>query len=146
MFSDPEAAARAGNGDQERFAVAVTCIDGRVHGPIAEWARRTLGIEHLDLITEPGSDLALCCAADEALERVRANLAVSAGAHAPVALVVSGHEHCAANPAPPEEHRDQIARAVTRAAGWLDLPVVGIWVSGEGTVEVIEPEAAEAPR
>ena len=125
--------------DEHRFATAVSCIDGRVHEPLVRWVRERLGVDHVDLLTQPGPDLALCCADDLNVEHLRRHLGVSVDAHQTRALVIAGHADCAANPVSDEEHRDHVRRAVRRARAWAPaaLPVLGVWVDADGRVEEI---------
>ncbi|HEX6417834.1 MAG TPA: carbonic anhydrase [Acidimicrobiales bacterium] len=122
--------------DRATFAAAVTCIDGRVHPPLARWVRERYGVDHVDLLTQPGPDLALCCAADGEVAHLRDHLGVSARAHRPGVLVVAGHADCAANPVPEAEHRRHLRRALDRARAWAPdgMPVVAVWVDRDGTV------------
>jgi len=39
-----------------KFAVAINCMDGRVQTPVAEWMKKHLGVDYVDMITEPGVD------------------------------------------------------------------------------------------
>jgi len=41
---------------REKFATAITCIDGRVQQPISDWMKLHTNVEYVDLITEPGPD------------------------------------------------------------------------------------------
>jgi hypothetical protein len=127
--------------DAPTFAAAVTCIDGRVHPPLIRWVRDRFGVDHVDLLTQPGPDLALCCGDDDAVARLRDHLGVSTRAHRPGALVVAGHADCAANPVPEAEHRRHLHLALQRARAWVPagMPVVGVWVDGDGHVAEVDP-------
>lgn len=135
--------------DTRRFATAVTCIDGRVHGPLVEWVKARIGVEFVDLLTQPGPDLALCCKTDVDIAHLRGHFGISTEAHHPRALVIAGHADCAANPVSDDEHRDQVRRAVRRVSGWAPagLPVRGAWVDADGRVEEVVDgtEAATTP-
>ena len=113
----------------EGFVTVISCIDGRVQQPLGAWARTAYGAEHADMVTRPGCDQVLSDGAPESEAEVRRDVDVSVRAHAPAAIVVSGHHDCAANPTTQRHHVDQIARAVERVRGWGgDVPVVGVWV------------------
>lgn len=129
--------------DAPTFATAVTCIDGRVHPPLTEWARHRFGVDHVDLLTQPGPDLALCCGDDAAVAQLREHLGVSTRAHRPGALVVAGHADCAANPVSEAEHRRHLHLALVRARAWVPpgMPVVGVWVDQDGRVTEIDTAA-----
>lgn len=128
---------------QPTFAAAVTCIDGRVHEPVIAWVRSRFGVSYVDLLTQPGPDLALCCAAEAQIGHLREHLGVSTDAHSSRALVIAGHADCAANPVSEEQHRDHLRRALTRARAWAppEMTVVGVWVDGEGHVDEVDAAA-----
>jgi hypothetical protein len=125
--------------ERPTFAAAVTCIDGRTHEPVTAWMRERFGVEYVDLLTQPGPDLALCCAAEETLVHLRDSLAVSADAHRSAVLVIAGHADCAANPVSEAQHRSHVRRATSRALAWAPpgMRVVGVWVDAEGLVEEV---------
>lgn len=117
-----------------RFATSLSCIDGRVQGPLSEWIRRRSGAEYVDTVTEPGMDKALSGggAAAEAL-RKKANISVKA--HGSRMIVVSGHADCAGNPVPDDEHVRQIAECVRVAESWgTGAEVLGAFVDSERKV------------
>lgn len=117
-----------------RFATSLSCIDGRVQGPLSEWIRRRSGAEYVDTVTEPGMDKALSGggAAAEAL-RKKANISVKA--HGSRMIVVSGHADCAGNPVPDDEHVRQIAECVRVAESWgTGAEVLGAFVDSERRV------------
>jgi hypothetical protein len=121
------------------FAVAVSCIDGRVHQPVIDWVRTTVGVDRVDLVTEPGPDAALAECPTPRCATVRERLDVSLRAHAPRAVVIAGHDDCAANPVDRSTHRRQIADAARELAAWgHDVPVLGVWVTAEGAVEAVD--------
>lgn len=132
--------------DRPTFAAAVTCIDGRTHEPVTAWARERFGVEYVDLVTQPGPDLALCCATEAQIAHLRENLGVSAEAHHSGALVIAGHADCAANPVSEAQHRDHLRRALSRALSWAppDMVVVGVWVDPDGQVEEIDASPVPA--
>lgn len=131
--------------ERPTFAAAVTCIDGRVHEPVAAWVKARFGVDHVDLVTQPGPDLALCCETEARIEHLRESLGVSAEAHRSGALVIAGHADCAANPVSEAQHRDHLRRALSRALTWAppDMVVVGVWVDDEG--RVTEVDASPVP-
>ena len=125
--------------DAETFAAAVTCIDGRTHGPLTDWVRERFGVDHVDLITRPGVDATLSDCSGGLCEGIREHLAVSATAHASRVVAIAGHDDCAGNPVPADEHRRQIAEAVGQVRGWeLGMDVIGVWIERDGTVTQIE--------
>ncbi len=97
-----------------RFAVAVTCIDGRIQAAVADAVRRTSDVEYVDMVTVPGVDGALR-EPGPAREHVRSAVGVSVEAHDSAVVVVAGHTDCAGHPVDDEEH----AADVGAAAEWL---------------------------
>jgi hypothetical protein len=94
-----------------RFAVAVTCIDGRIQAAVADVVRRTHGVAHVDMVTVPGVDGALQ-AAGPAREQVRGGVAVSVDSHGSTVAVVAGHTDCAGHPVADQQHAADIGAAV----------------------------------
>ena len=124
-----------------RFVTVVSCIDGRVQEPLARWAKARYGADWADMITRPGCDGVLSDGDAASAEQVRADVEVSVRAHSPVALVVSGHHDCAANPGTQTHHLPQIRRAVLAARGWgLGVEVVGAWVDEDWAVRAVDVE------
>lgn len=133
--------------DAETFAAAVTCIDGRTHEPLTRWVRERFGVDHVDLITRPGVDATLSDCSGGLCEGIREHLAVSATAHASQVVAIAGHDDCAGNPVPADEHRRQIADAVGQVRGWdLGMDVIGVWIERDGTVTQIEVAGSRQQR
>ena len=125
------------------FAVAVTCIDGRTHEPLVRWVREHVGVDHVDLVTQPGADLTLSTCPRIVCDTIDERLRVSMSAHAPRAVVIAGHGDCAANPAPEPAQRRHVADAVREVERWgLDLPVIGVWIDPRGRVSPISKTAS----
>ena len=111
-----------------QFAVAVTCIDGRIQEAVAESVRRTHGVRYVDVVTVPGVDGALQ-ESRSARQQVRDAVAVSIEAHGSRVAVVAGHTDCAGHPVDEAQH----GRDVHAAVEWLhgefsDLIVLGALV------------------
>jgi hypothetical protein len=130
----------ASAGPLGRFATAITCIDGRAHGPVTEWARQRLAVDYVDLVTEPGAPLAVATGEPAALAAVLHKVRVSTDAHAADVLVVSGHAGCAADPVSPARHREHIRAAIQRLRTALPGKVlIGVWVDDDGRVHEVQP-------
>jgi hypothetical protein len=128
------------------FATAVTCIDGRVHAPLANWVRGRFGVDHVDLVTEPGADLVCAEDPDARIATILERVEVSTRAHASTTLVIAGHAGCAANPVDEAGHRAHIRRAVQRLRARTDgLAVLGAWVDADGTVTGCRADGAGPP-
>ena len=126
-------AARRGMAGAEggRFATSLSCIDGRVQGPLSEWIRDMSGAEYVDTVTEPGMDKALS-GGGAAAEALRKKAIISVRAHGSRMIVVSGHADCAGNPVTDDEHARQIAECVRVAESWkTGAEVLGVFVDAE---------------
>ena len=121
---------------QERFATAINCIDGRVQEPVAAWLKAELGVDYVDMVTEPGPNAALSDA--DIAAAIRRKVAISVAAHGSQVVVVVGHHDCAGNPVSPAEHRRQIEDGVALVASWcLPVRVLGLWVGERWQIEVV---------
>ena len=106
-----------------RFAVAITCIDGRIHHAVQDGLRRRLEVHFLDVVTLPGPDLVLAETPHEA-PSVWDAVQVSLDKHAAERVVLVGHTDCAANPVSPATHRAQIGQAVATLRARLGATAV----------------------
>ena len=96
------------------FAVAVTCIDGRIQAAVADSLRRTYGVQHVDMVTVPGVDGALR-EPGPARPHVRRCVAVSEEVHSSRIAVIAGHTDCASHPVDEPTH----AFDIEAVADWL---------------------------
>src|ERR671921_2840838 len=117
----------------DTFATAITCIDGRVQQPVADWVKLHLNVRYVDLITEPGPDKALAQAVAGILTEVLRKVWFSIKHHNSSIVVLAGHDTCAANPVSKEEHIEQIVEGVkVLVACELPARIVGLWVNEWG--------------
>lgn len=100
-------------GSAPRFAVAVTCIDGRIQDAVRAQLRDRCGVEFVDAVTVPGADSALA-GEDTDVTATVAAVEVSLQAHESSCVVVVGHTDCAANPVDAATHEAQVSAAVRR--------------------------------
>ncbi|MDB1089428.1 hypothetical protein PJ985_17845 [Streptomyces sp. ACA25] len=103
----------------ERFATALTCIDGRIQRPLEEWVKSVLGVDYLDTVTEPGPDRVVSTADEAVLQALLDKVRVSGVAHGSTDLIIAGHSDCAGNPVSDDEHRAMLREAVGRSAARL---------------------------
>src|SRR3989344_4425383 len=129
----------------ETFFTSVGCMDGRVQDPVAELGRQKFGVQFADTITEAG--LVGKLAADEIdpdlKESLRFKIAdVSAGKHHSKGIIVHGHQECAGNPVPDENHKLQIKKAAEFVRLLVpNVPVIPVFVIKQnGGWQVIELE------
>ena len=113
------------------FGTVINCMDGRVQLPVIEYIKREHGVDHVDMITEPGPDKILAEGSDEALVgSILKKVNISVSKHGSKIIAITGHYDCAGNPVSEEEHKKQIKKAVETIKGW-DLPVktiLGLWI------------------
>lgn len=122
----------------EKFATAVTCIDGRVQRPVTDWVKLHVNVHHVDLVTEPGPDKVLSSGQPRLIEDVIRKVAFSVRHHFSQVVAVSGHDCCAANPASKEEHFEQILDSVEKILSYnMHVRVLGLWVNEWGSVELL---------
>ncbi len=132
-----------------RFALAITCLDGRVQRPVVEYLRTRYGFDYVDLITEPGPEAALTAPDRGALrEAVRKNLRFALGAHKGELVAVSAHDDCAGNGAAEEARRAQLQATARLIRGWEpQTQVIALWVGANGSVRemVLAENASGTP-
>ncbi len=122
----------------ERFATAITCIDGRVQRPVSDWVKLHVNVHHVDLITEPGPDKVFSEGPSRVIEDMMRKVAFSVRHHFSPVVALAGHDGCAANAASREEHARQILEGVDVILGYkLQVRVLGLWVNEWGSVELL---------
>ena len=125
-----------------RFALAITCLDGRVQRPVVDYMRRTYGVDYVDLITEPGPEWALTDPARAGVQAaIQRNARFSIAGHEAELIAVAAHDDCLGNDADAGTRLAQLRAAQQVVTGWdLGVDVIGLWVHMDGKVE----EAATA--
>ncbi|MBO4205322.1 carbonic anhydrase [Micromonospora echinofusca] len=103
----------------DRFATILTCIDGRIQGPVAEWVKQHLDVEYLDTITEPGPEAVLATTDERDLAVLLGKVQVSQRAHGSGTLVIAAHADCAGNPVSHGERHSQLRQSLARVADRL---------------------------
>ncbi|MEK7766121.1 MAG: carbonic anhydrase [bacterium] len=123
----------------QRFATAITCLDGRVQRPVVDHLRRRYGFDYVDLVTVPGPEQALTeIAGLRGVAYVRRNLAFSIETHASGLVALAAHDGCAANDADPDTRRAQFNEALELVRDWSGgVQVLGLWVDEAGNVKEI---------
>lgn len=124
--------------EEQTFATAINCIDGRAQDPVAAWMRVRFGVRYVDTITEAGADGILAHGSEAALEPIKSKVMVSTGAHKSQVVAVVGHHGCAGNPVSLEDHLKDIRKGVDAVASWeLPVNVIGLWVNDRWQVDVV---------
>lgn len=116
-----------------RFAVAVTCIEGRIHEALRGWILDRLDIDTVDLVTVQGPDAVLAAGDAEWVDRLAKRVLVSHGAHGSTHVVLASHSDCAAHPVTDAEHRQDLALSAARLRPLLPaMEVVPVHVQQRG--------------
>jgi hypothetical protein len=125
-----------------RFALAITCLDGRVQRPVVDYMRRKYGVDYVDLITEPGPERALTDPTRAGVQAaIHRNARFSVAGHNAELIAVTAHDDCLGNDADSATRLAQLGAARQVVIGWnLGVDVIGLWVHMDGNVE----EAATA--
>ncbi len=119
-----------------KFATSISCIDGRIQIPIANWIKENYSVDYVDTVTEPGVDKNLT--KDSVLESIKAKARISIHAHKSELIVFSGHYNCAANPVSDVEHAEFVKKGVEAISSWnLGVKVVGVYVDGSWKVNIV---------
>lgn len=132
---------------RHKFATAITCIDGRVQQPVADWMKLHANCEYVDLITEPGPDKVLSEESTYVVDEIMRKVTFSVHNHASPVVALCGHHDCAANGADREEHIEQILEGVRVLLSYkLGVRVLGLWLNEWSSIELVwdsqEKEAA----
>ncbi len=130
------------------FGTAIICMDGRVQRPVSDWMRRTLRLDYVDIITEPGPDGLLAKGDARALDSIRRRVEISVEKHGSRVIAVCGHADCAGHPVSEAHHRDDVRRSLDLIASW-DAPVdrlIGLWVGEDWNVALVEDRMTRRER
>ena len=123
---------------QNKFATAITCIDGRVQQPISDWMKLNANVHYVDLITEPGPDKLLSSGPAHLIDEVVRKVSFSLHYHESTVVALAGHHDCAANAADKEEHVEQILEGVRVLLSYgLNARVLGLWLNEWHSVELV---------
>lgn len=130
----------------ERFATALTCIDGRIHDPLRDWVRGRLQVDAVDLVTVQGPDRVLAHGDDDWVGRLAERVLVSHRAHGSTHLVIASHSDCAGHAVDDDEHHHDLRLATTRFAPLVPGMTVQTVHVGRAAVVVWRPEETHAVR
>lgn len=122
----------------DKFATAITCIDGRVQRPVTDWVKVHLNVHHVDLVTEPGPDKVLSSGPAQLVDDIIRRAAFSVRHHFSPVVALSGHHDCAANTVSKDEHVEQILEGVRVILSYhLNVRVLGLWVNEWDSVDLV---------
>jgi hypothetical protein len=122
------------------FCTAINCMDGRVQLPVIAYLKSRFNVDYVDMVTEPGPNRILGRAdRPERQTTIFERIDISVEKHGSVGLAVAGHYDCAGNPVPRDTQRDDTLAAMRLLKNrYEDLPVIGLWVDEDGTVQEVE--------
>lgn len=122
-----------------KFGTAINCMDGRAQLPVITWMKEKFGLDYIDMITEPGPDRIVSEGDPRQVASVRYRTEISVEKHHSKIVVVMGHDDCAGNPGPKEQHIGQIMAAMRVIDGWnLPISIYGIWMGADWKPEIID--------
>ena len=75
---------------QGTFGTAISCIDGRVQGPVDAWVKANAQVDFVDTVTVPGPDKALTQGTPEQIAALRGPVEISVNAHGSKVVAVAG--------------------------------------------------------
>jgi carbonic anhydrase len=121
----------------KKFACAINCMDGRVQDAVKDYMKNNYGVDYVDMVTEPGPDKIICNkeSCDLAvIEDIKKRVGISVQHHGTKVVAIVGHEGCAGNPAPKEEHILQLKKCKEAVGGFgFPIEIVLLWVAGDWT-------------
>ena len=121
-----------------KFATAITCIDGRVQQPVADWMKLHTNVDYVDLITEPGPDKVLSTESTYVVDEIVRKVKFSVQYHASPVVALCGHHDCAANHSTREEHIEQILDGIRVLASYqINVRILGLWLNEWNSVELV---------
>ena len=122
----------------EKLATAVNCIDGRTQDPVSTYIKTRFAVDYVDTITEPGPEGILVNGPPEAVESIRARVAVSVEKHGSQLIAVVAHHDCAGNPVSKDQHLAEVRQAADVIRSWgYNAQVLALWVGPDWNVQVV---------
>jgi hypothetical protein len=120
------------------FACVITCIDGRVQQPVADWLKARLGVDFIDTITEPGPDKILSSGSKADVESIMRKVVISVNAHHSRSIGIVAHHDCAGNPVSKKEHIRFLEECVKVVTSWgIPLRIITAYVNEEWAIEML---------
>ena len=122
------------------YCTAVNCIDGRVQLGVIEFCAKRFGVDHVDVVTEPGpvrllGDQPSRRGAQSIIDRV----SISVKKHGSKGIAVVAHHDCAGNPVDKSKQLEQLNTAVMLLQRWFrDSSVIGLWMDENWTVTEVK--------
>jgi len=126
----------------KRFATAINCMDGRVQKPVADYARESLNVDYVDMITEPGPNKILSEEKEtNIIESLKKKVAISVEKHNSQVVIIAAHHDCAGNPENEDVQKEQLQKAVKVVASWgfSVEKIIALWLNEDFKPVVIFP-------
>jgi carbonic anhydrase len=125
--------------NNNRFATAINCMDGRVQIPVIEYLKTRYDVDYVDMVTEPGPIKAVARdPSGSVVASIRHRVEISVFKHHSKLIAVVGHHDCAGNPVDKETQLKQIHSAVKTVASWdFQVRIIGLWVDENWNVSDI---------
>ena len=121
------------------FGTAINCMDGRVQLPIINWMTKEFKLDYVDMITEPGPDKILAEGSVEQQKIIKSKVDISVNRHGSKIVVIMGHDDCAGNPVPKEQHLGQIKQAMQIIKSWnYPVQIIGVWLDINWQAEIVD--------
>jgi hypothetical protein len=121
------------------FYTAVNCMDGRAQQPVIDYLTGRFGVDHVDMITEPGPNGILnrrdaTAVVDSILRRID----VSVHHHGSIGMAIIGHYDCAGNSGNKAQQIEDVRGAIVYLRSqYPDLPIIGLWIDETWTVSEV---------
>jgi hypothetical protein len=114
-------------------------MDGRVQRPMIDWMKENVGVDFVDMVTEPGPDKVINHCSPEDLARITEKVKISVEKHGSKHVVISGHDDCAGHPVSKEQHVEDVKKAMQIIKSWnLPVTIYGVWINSGWQVELID--------
>lgn len=118
---------------EEKFATAINCMDGRIQVPVINYLITKLGIDFVDVITEPGPNKILSEGIDlQVIERIKRCVEISIKKHGSKFIAMSAHHDCAGNPKEKEVQVKQLLSSIEVIKSWhFGVKIIGLWIDDQ---------------
>ena len=118
----------------KKFATAINCMDGRAQQPVTEYMIEKYGVDHVDMITEPGPNKILAENTETGIiGSMKKRVEISVEKHHSNIIAIVGHYDCAGNPSDENTQKEHLNKAVNVILSWgfSVEKVVALWLDEE---------------
>ena len=119
------------------FATAINCIDGRIQLPVIAYIQKKARVQHVDMITEPGTIKFFADAIGKSVVTViRQAVEISVEGHHSKNVFIVAHHNCLGNPVSEEIQKKELIKALAEIRSWgFPIKAYGLWVNAGRQVE-----------